>query len=456
MGTTTNHGLRYPESINGIAIPSDIKKLADDVDAKLISSAGGTITGNVSFTGITIVPTPTANNHAATKLYVDNSISSINTELTRTAHPSSTTDNAIARYDGTTGKLQGSGMIVSDGRAVTGVASLTDAAMATATLGAELGDGESLTQNLAGLSIGAVYQVAAVSGTLTAATLDGNALTCYGNTTAFTATATSHTVIGTGGTATAISVKAVTARSNTVAPSIAGVQVSRTTASSIFVGTLPVNLVSTATSNTAVGYLAQNAVVTGGQNTAMGRGAQTVLTTGKDNTAVGSWTQDALTTGQLNTAVGSSAHGNLTTGTGNSAFGASSQTLMIDGTYNTSAGWQSLQSVTSGSFNTALGRSAGQAFTTGSYNLALGTGAGFSGTTATLSGTVCIGTNSSGTAAQVTADNQIVLGTSSHDTIIAGSLEMTTSGKGVIVRSPNGTRYRLGVTNEGTITAVAL
>ena len=40
---------------------------------------------------------------------------------------------------------------------------------------------------------------------------------------------------------------------------------------------------------------------------------------------------------------------------------------------------------------------------------------------------------------------QIALGTSTHNTLIAGSLEMTGSGTGIIVRSPDGTRYRLGV-----------
>lgn len=112
--------------------------------------------------------------------------------------------------------------------------------------------------------------------------------------------------------------------------------------------------------------------------------------------------------------------------------------------------------LTTGSYNSAVGANAGRAVTTGSYNLALGVNAGYSGTTATISGSVCIGTNSSGVGAQATDDNQIVLGTSAHNTLIAGSLEMTGSGTGIIVRSPDGTRYRLGVANGGTVSVAAV
>lgn len=41
-----------------------------------------TITGNKTFTGTTIVPTPTANTHAATKLYVDNAVAGASTSFT--------------------------------------------------------------------------------------------------------------------------------------------------------------------------------------------------------------------------------------------------------------------------------------------------------------------------------------------------------------------------------------
>ena len=45
-------------------------------------SGAQTITGNKTFTGTTIVPTPTANTHAATKLYVDNAVSAVSGSIT--------------------------------------------------------------------------------------------------------------------------------------------------------------------------------------------------------------------------------------------------------------------------------------------------------------------------------------------------------------------------------------
>jgi len=44
-----------------------------------------TITGNKTFSGVTIVPTPTANAHATTKLYVDNLIANVNSNVSNVA-----------------------------------------------------------------------------------------------------------------------------------------------------------------------------------------------------------------------------------------------------------------------------------------------------------------------------------------------------------------------------------
>lgn len=126
MGTTTNHSLRYPENVSPVAVPDDIKKLAQDVDAKLISSAGGTVSGNVAFTGTVTVQTPTLTNQAANKQYVDNalvaklganaagSFATVQQRLDTHDHPLISVDNTISRYDGTTGKIQGSGVVITD------------------------------------------------------------------------------------------------------------------------------------------------------------------------------------------------------------------------------------------------------------------------------------------------------------------------------------------------------
>ncbi len=339
-------------------------------------------------------------------------------------HPTTTTDNAVTRFDGTAGNTQNSGVIISDGRAVTGVASLTDNETVYPTVGADLGDGISLTQNLTGLTIGAVYVVAAASGTLTAATLDGATLTCTTNTTAFKATATSHTVVGTSGSAPAITVTLMTPRATTVAPLIAGARVLQHN-TNVAVGSTPVNLTA-GIGNSAVGYLAQTNLTAGSFNTAVGREAQTALISGGYNTAVGRFAQTALTYGAYNTAVGSGAQDSLTTGRNNVAVGYVALQAATSGTSNVAVGDESLFAVTDGIGNVSLGHTAGRAFTTGTYNTAVGYGTGYTGaTTATISGSVCIGTNSSGTAAQATADNQFVLGTSSHDVQVPGTLKVT-------------------------------
>ena len=121
--------------------------------------------------------------------------------------------------------------------------------------------------------------------------------------------------------------------------------------------------------------------------------------------------------------------------------------------YNNAIGVSAQRYLTTGSNNNAIGVNAQYSLTTGSYNTALGQSAGSNITV--QSGTVCIGVDYSGTAAQASADNDFVLGTGLHKVLIPGSLETTGNDKGVIVRSPNGTRWRLGVSNAGAVTVVA-
>ena len=63
----------------------------------MVSAAGGTVSGNISFTNTTVVQTPTANNHAANKSYVDTQDSVINTELG--TNPSGTFSTVKDRLD---------------------------------------------------------------------------------------------------------------------------------------------------------------------------------------------------------------------------------------------------------------------------------------------------------------------------------------------------------------------
>jgi hypothetical protein len=209
----------------------------------------------------------------------------------------------------------------------------------------------------------------------------------------------------------------------------------------------------TGTHNNAIGVNAQYSLTTGYYNNAIGVNAQYNLTTGYYNNAIGVNAQRNLTTGAYNNAIGVDAQYNLTTGTHNNAIGVNAQRSLTTGYNNNAIGVDAQRNLTTGAYNNAIGVNAQYNLTTGSYNTALGHSAGSNITV--QSGTVCIGVDYSGTAAQASADNDFVLGTGLHKVLIPGSLETTGNDKGVIVRSPNGTRWRLGVSNAGAVTVVA-
>jgi hypothetical protein len=160
----------------------------------------------------------------------------------------------------------------------------------------------------------------------------------------------------------------------------------------------------------------------------------------------------------------------MLTGFGNTALGAASQIFNPTGSENTSLGWQTLFFDTSGNGNTAIGSRAlnyvgNSQITPQNYNTALGTDAGR-------------WTNSGGTSAMVTSTNSIFLGYRAYSTgltltnqIVIGHLargrgsntttignSSTTSlflggnpGEGIVMRSPDGTRYRVTITDGGSV-----
>jgi len=83
--------------------------------AYLTLSGAQTVTGNKTFNGITIVATPTANAHAATKLYVDQAVGNTSTSFT------------IAGDSGSSQTItSGDTLTISGGTGLTAVASATD------------------------------------------------------------------------------------------------------------------------------------------------------------------------------------------------------------------------------------------------------------------------------------------------------------------------------------------
>jgi len=276
--------------------------------------------------------------------------------------------------------------------------------------GPELGSGSGLTQTVTTI-VGQTYQVGGAG--VTAITADGAPLVVSGGWSSFVATATSHTLVGTGGAA--LSVKQITG----TVPSLFTVG-----------GALEARRRS---SNNAFGYTAQYA-----------------LTTGSSNNAFGYAAQRALTTGSYNNAFGHAAQYELTTGSSNNAFGYAAQYALTTGSYNSAFGYTAQYALTTGSSNNAFGYAAQRALTTGSYNSALGHAAQYHASqNPAVNGTTAIGADSTGEGAYTTEDNTIVLGTPRHRVIMRGP------GKGIEMVAPNGSRWNITVANGGTLQVAA-
>ena len=196
--------------------------------------------------------------------------------------------------------------------------------------------------------------------------------------------------------------------------------------------------------NTGIGSGAHRSLTTGSYNTAAGTSAQYSLTTGGSNTAAGTFAQYSLTTGSYNTAAGTFAQRSLTTGSNNTAVGTYSLYSPASVTANASI---------TGSRQTALGAETGQSVTTPLNDITtvgyravagadFGTAIG-SGAHAAHLRSVALGSTTT-----TTADDQIMVG--------ARDVEITSATHGVILRSPNGTRYRVTVTDAGTLTVSAV
>jgi hypothetical protein len=163
----------------------------------------------------------------------------------------------------------------------------------------------------------------------------------------------------------------------------------------------------TQTSNTVVGLAALGATgLSGANNTALGWNALKANTTGNQNTAIGSASLVSNLSGIRNTVIGYQAMQYIIDNSGSTG-----------GSYNTAVGYSTLRGNTGntgGIFNTALGYNAGNP-NEGNYNTFLGAQTDASANTWTNS--TAIGYN-----AQITASNQIKMGTNTETVQIPGYL----------------------------------
>jgi hypothetical protein len=194
------------------------------------------------------------------------------------------------------------------------------------------------------------------------------------------------------------------------------------------------------------------------------------------------------------------------TGTGNVAVGTDALPVQVAGNYNTAVGRVALYKNINGGYNTAIGNGAlfsnlggannvavGESALTnslGSFNIGLGMEAGastFVGQNTTANSSIFLGFRTkalgNGESNQIVigheaiglGSNTAVLGNASITTtalrgnvgigttapssklqVSAGDVEVDTIAKGVILKSPDGTRYRVTVANGGTLSVAAV
>lgn len=291
-------------------------------------------------------------------------------EIVGVVGPASATDNAVVRFDSTTGQvIQNSGVTIDDSNNVSGVAQL-NATTADLT-NIEVTNIKAKDGTAAGSIADSTGVVTLASSVLTTTDINGGTIdnTAIGGATpaagAFTTLAASSTLSVTG------------------AGTIQGLTVGRgagAVATNTAVGASALAANTSGTNNTAVGSGSLDVNTSGSYNSAFGRNALGANTNGAGNTAVGFVALAANTGGSANTAVGDALNSN-TTGNYNAAFGSGSLASNTTASNNTAVGFQAGYSNTTGTNIVALGYGALYSNTTGENNTAVGFNAGRSETT---------------------------------------------------------------------------
>ena len=311
-------------------------------------------------------------------------------EIVGVVGPASATDNAVVRFDSTTGQvIQNSGVTIDDSNNVSGVAQL-NATTADLT-NIEVTNIKAKDGTAAGSIADSTGVVTLGSSVLTTTDINGGTIdnTAIGGATpaagAFTTLSASSTLSVTGaGTIQGLTVgRGAGAVSTNTAVGASALAANTTGSGNTAIGNGALDSNTTGVVNTAVGSTALGANTTGNQNTAIGDGAMESNTTGNYNTSVGRDSLEANTTGSSNTGLGWQALLSNTTASNNTAVGYQSLYSNTGGgnTNNTAVGRISLYSNTSGIQNTAVGNGAMYSNTTSSNNTAVGEGTLYYNTT---------------------------------------------------------------------------
>ena len=285
--------------------------------------------------------------------------------------PASATDNAVVRFDGTTGKLVQNSVVT--------IADSTGDISGVGQLNATTVDATNVE----------VTNIKAKDGTAAASIADSTGVVSI-TANPILSGGTANGVLYLNGSKVATSGSAVTYNGTTFSTSadasVNGLTVGRgagAVSTNTAVGASALSGSNTGAYNTAVGYRSMATNTSGQLNVAVGRISLESNTTGTDNTALGDGASQANTTGSYNTSVGRQALGSNTTASNNTAVGYQAGYSNQTGAGNTFIGIQAGYATT-GARNTFVGDSAGTSVTTGARNTFIGGSNGVSGSSGSL------------------------------------------------------------------------